>query len=619
MKNYQLDSLILENFKTFKGQHFFNFNELNIYTGANNSGKSTIIKAIQLFSKGLEKGDFPMIDLMGSKGNFGEFNDLVNWESKSNNFKIGFFIRIGKIETPFKVLFTFKNGEDDSWGKRKGMAVFSEIEIKNERGEVFFGIYNSALFEVNEDNIEFDIDKSYLEENGNYGLPFKSSTEGNCPGLVLLKVNLPLLKTYIDKITEHDYADVLDRLNQLKTNKDNWWAECFNEEDYFVVDYDISHLKIKDYVIELIEDGYYNFGDFEIRRALLFESDTKFEEDKYIRLSKDTGYEDFVKDVIGAVIFEIDNALNVFRGRNIIHVAYQHFSNHLLEISPVNDYLHSVFDLQEDSSFMEFVYDSLQIFGIDGIINIEQHQNSYFELLFMPRVFREIEEVGKKKEDERREAEKREDYKPGFRAVATNFRHWFMYSFDKVKKEYLEDPNNKMVNIADLGKGAANIIGIVLNVASILFLYAKEKNEKGWLRNLRGKKPEKVIQKTILIEEPETFLHPSWQARLADYFIFCINYYKTKIENKQAKNQALKFIIETHSVYLIQKLQLLVAREKFDADAIDILYFNDNEQEEKCYKIPMRKDGILKKGFGTGFYDETANLTADILNAQKLN
>ena len=615
MKNYQIDSLILENFKTFKGQHIFDFNELNIYTGANKSGKSTIIKAIQLFSKGLEKGDFPMIDLMGSKGNFGEFNDLVNWESKSNNFKIGFFITIGKIETPFKVMFTFRNGDDgDGWGKRKGMAAFSEIEIINERDEVFCGIYNSALFKVDEANIEFDIDESYRngQEIEHYEIPFKSPSENQFPGLILLKVNIPLLETYINKITDTDnvYSGVLDQLNKIKTKKNNWWVECFNENDFHEIDYDLSRIKFQDFVNEIIEDKYLNFGDFDLRNALFWESDTKFEQDKYLNLREKTGYEDFVKDVIGVVVFEIDDALKVFRGSNIIHMAYQHFNNHLIKINPANSYLRSVFDLQEQDEFIEFIYDSLQIFGIDGIINIEQHQNSFFELMFMPKISCLLEDANRKNEEGI-------EHQPLIKISKFNF--WFGQSFGSLKEEYLKDPNNKMVNIADLGKGAAHIIGIVLNVASILFIAEKEKNEKEKLPKLLGKRPEKVIQKTILIEEPETFLHPSWQARLADYFIFCINFYRTKISEKQAEEQPIRFIIETHSVYLIQKLQLLVARDKFDANAIDILYFNDNDQTEKCYKIPMRTDGILEKGFGTGFYDETANLTADILNAQKLN
>ena len=308
MKNYQLDSLILENFKTFKGQHTFDFNELNIYTGANNSGKSTIIKAIHLFSKGFEKGDFPMIDLMGSKGNFGEFADLVNWESKSDNFKIGFFITIGKIETPFKLLFTFRNGKDNGYEKRKGMAVFSEIEIINDSDEVFFGIYNKPLFEVNEANIEFDIDKAYLEEYREYEYPYKSPLEHADSSLILLKVNVPLLETYIDKITDHDYSGVFDQLNKIKTKKNNWWAECFEEEFFSFPDYDFSHIKFREYVDEIVQDRYYNLGGFEIRHALFWDTDTK-DEQKYLDLYENTGFADFVKDVIGGVIFEINEEI----------------------------------------------------------------------------------------------------------------------------------------------------------------------------------------------------------------------------------------------------------------------------------------------------------------------
>jgi predicted ATPase len=81
----------------------------------------------------------------------------------------------------------------------------------------------------------------------------------------------------------------------------------------------------------------------------------------------------------------------------------------------------------------------------------------------------------------------------------------------------------------------------------------------------------------------------------------------------------VRFVVETHSVYLIQRLQLLAARKEFDPEKVDILYFNKSDEKEKFYKITLRDDGILDQGFGTGFYDETANLTADILNARKMN
>jgi len=140
-----------------------------------------------------------------------------------------------------------------------------------------------------------------------------------------------------------------------------------------------------------------------------------------------------------------------------------------------------------------------------------------------------------------------------------------------------------------------------------LFAYREEKKKNVDLRERQGRESEPFIKKTILIEEPEAFLHPNWQSRLVDFFFYCLKEYD------------VQFIVETHSVYLIQRLQFLVAKGEFDPEHATILYFNPNDKDEKFYRLNIRKDGILRESFGTGFYDETANLTADILNAQNIN
>jgi len=87
-----VDKIIIENFKIFEGQHIFDLKDLNIFTGANNSGKSTLFKALSMFSSGLEKGDFPNLDLFTNIA--GEFKDLVNRNSNGDSFKIGFFMSL---------------------------------------------------------------------------------------------------------------------------------------------------------------------------------------------------------------------------------------------------------------------------------------------------------------------------------------------------------------------------------------------------------------------------------------------------------------------------------------------------------------------------------------------
>ena len=113
--------------------------------------------------------------------------------------------------------------------------------------------------------------------------------------------------------------------------------------------------------------------------------------------------------------------------------------------------------------------------------------------------------------------------------------------------------------------------------------------------------------KIILIEEPEVFLHPSWQSKLADFFVYCIKYFN------------IQFIVETHSVYLIQKIQLLTANKEITPKQVNILYFNSEKEKEKYYKLNIREDGILKEDFGEGFYDESLNLTIDLLKIQNPN
>ncbi|MBK6345968.1 MAG: AAA family ATPase [Bacteroidales bacterium] len=166
---------------------------------------------------------------------------------------------------------------------------------------------------------------------------------------------------------------------------------------------------------------------------------------------------------------------------------------------------------------------------------------------------------------------------------------------------------NPRINIADLGKGATNIIKLVMKTATVINAIRDERSLKEDLPKMQGRKPERVIRKVILVEEPEAFLHPNWQSRLADFFVFCMTKYD------------IQFIVETHSSYLIQRMQYLVAKKEIDPERINLLYFNKCSEDEKYYKINIRKDGILKENFGTGFYDETANLTAAILNAQNLN
>ena len=111
---------------------------------------------------------------------------------------------------------------------------------------------------------------------------------------------------------------------------------------------------------------------------------------------------------------------------------------------------------------------------------------------------------------------------------------------------------------------------------------------------------------TICIEEPETNLHPNLQSKLADIFI------------DANKRFGVNFIIETHSEYLIRKLQYLVAKKEVYSSSLVLYYVNSADDEiterRSMRRIRFNNDGSLSDSFGEGFFDEAAKLKFDLLD-----
>ena len=108
----------------------------------------------------------------------------------------------------------------------------------------------------------------------------------------------------------------------------------------------------------------------------------------------------------------------------------------------------------------------------------------------------------------------------------------------------------------------------------------------------------------VLIEEPESNLHPNYQSKLADLLVDATN------------NFNIQFIVETHSEYLIRKLQYLTAKNVIKPEDTIIHYFTDPKQlakgEKQIKEIRIKKNGVLTQDFGTGFFDEADNLAIDL-------
>ena len=138
------------------------------------------------------------------------------------------------------------------------------------------------------------------------------------------------------------------------------------------------------------------------------------------------------------------------------------------------------------------------------------------------------------------------------------------------------------IDLTDKGMGSIQLVILLLRLATLI-------------RKYNGQ------QLTILLEEPEQNLHPALQSKLAD------------LVNTVNKDFKVRFIIETHSEYLIRKTQVLVAEANKSLDHVEIpfkvIYLPDNG---KPYDMSYRTDGKFSNEFGPGFFDTAANLAFEL-------
>jgi len=85
-----MDSVFVKNFRSIEKSGDIKINRLNLFIGANSSGKSSILRLFPMFKQSVdEKLDAPLL-WNGSLVDFGSFKDFVRNHDSSNSLEIGF-------------------------------------------------------------------------------------------------------------------------------------------------------------------------------------------------------------------------------------------------------------------------------------------------------------------------------------------------------------------------------------------------------------------------------------------------------------------------------------------------------------------------------------------------
>lgn len=179
-----------------------------------------------------------------------------------------------------------------------------------------------------------------------------------------------------------------------------------------------------------------------------------------------------------------------------------------------------------------------------------------------------------------------------------------------VANELLLVRGEQKIDIADVGYGFTQLLPMMLKCVHVA--HFKDVN---WCL-VNGYKIDEINptnSSLIIIEEPETNLHPALQSKVADFIVDFSKHFDATV------------IIETHSEYLIRRLQFLTAKKEIKPEDTIIHYLFDPNSEhtkntgEQLRTIRIQQDGRLDKEFGTGFFDESTKLMMSILLGEKLN
>ena len=148
-----------------------------------------------------------------------------------------------------------------------------------------------------------------------------------------------------------------------------------------------------------------------------------------------------------------------------------------------------------------------------------------------------------------------------------------------IQIELKEQASSRYYNIADMGYGFSQVLPIMAQIWG----RPESRNNSG-------------AQRIFAMEQPELHLHPAYQARLADVFT-------AAIKTERANRPPVRFLVETHSEAIINRLGELVYAGEISPEDIAIYVFEKSSQEEitQIRPVTFLPDGTLEN-WPIGFF-----------------
>lgn len=579
----RLDSIIVENFKSYGERTQIPVSGLSVLMGANSSGKSTALQTLLAVKQTIECNS-PDIDLLLS----GKYTMLGNFEDAIHNAEKGCFsFGMSVAGEQNRENYDGNDCVEVTWK-------FSESAEKNCRLEyIILKVQNETVKLVYSDHHIFQI-----------------QVNGRKTALAVGINNLLAKKFYIkyNKELNDIFYDFLFALNK--------WVFPQKKRSFFEKGEMVSVSTVRKFYLDLVS-GIYAHG-------VKLDSVDRQQRNEELAHRVKTDIERFAQ-------YQFEYALN-FGSAPVIfeeNILLQHITTHEdidgLE-AILQQYEKLLDEIAENNLYRE--QDCVQEYRIESLYRLGgggKNQNAECDLISdLFRLYREMIDgiinkvfyVGPIRE------KPQGLYNVGFESIpkyvgATGAYFASVLLRENKEKEYIL-PNGgyeEMSLLDALDEWAAH-----LNVASEIKV--EKTNSFGFsvsVLNTQRKKSDimnvgigtsQVLPVLItgllsergeylLFEQPELHLHPYSQSRLADFFVELVK-------------RGRKVIVETHSEYFVLRMRYQVLMERIDSDDIVINFFQ-NKGGTRLSHGTLTGYGNLQ--YPEDFYDETQRLLDDLMHA----
>lgn len=579
-----IDFIGIKNFRVFDDQEgiFEELTSINLLTGTNNSGKSSIIKYLQMLKNSVAGNKIPFdLDLNEQEHLLGDFENVLN-KTANRNIEISLPFTFLGITTIYSTLsFEIPSHIDSYKGHLRKMTItdkedytdlfsFSYREATDAEKESHFEEYKFKLQEY-QDKKNNEEEKTELEQflTPTYYMPPYSSLIAYIDWSIdvekiryYVKGLLGFYELYLNNKRDESFLERADRDLEKKSFNASFFMKLLKSDmlveswkDFLESDFKTGtklsgnkplleyYFQSEEYfwpVPQIEEILYYQSIDI-LNKNLKWKNNSD-QDNEYFVISE--CFKNSYKELIGRI-----STINY--------------------LSTVKEENSRIYIGTNNSTFTKLLkdYSSLEI-DTDFI-------NKYLKAF----------EIG----DE----------------IIVNFERKLQVIKISIKTDQFHERD-----LVDFGYGIKQLILILMHIGVI----AKKNKRSKEVTNYEGDYYPKdyYVPSLLLIEEPETNLHPKWQSLLAEMFVKANELYN------------IQLVIETHSEYLIRKFQTLTAEGKIKSKDIKIFYLRGAQKatadRKQIETIFIESDGTIDyKLFDDGFFDEADNLELSLLNVQRDN